>query len=178
MADPVLRVALEVTRLSPAGVQVVTPNSDLAFWLPRNGHVTWDPAPKAGETNAATIPHWLAAKRKQLVRLREVASVASDEFRHANAKEADMSTMTNKPEDAGTGVLFRNEKREKPSQPEFKGECIIRGKRYWVAAWVKEKDGKKFFSLAFREAEGEPKPKPKPVAAAIEDDIPFAPEVR
>jgi hypothetical protein len=42
-------------------------------------------------------------------------------------------------------VLFRNEKREKPSQPEFRGEATIDGKRFWVAAWVKEKGDKKFF---------------------------------
>jgi hypothetical protein len=71
--------------------------------------------------------------------------------------------MTDRPEDAGNGVLFRNDKREKPSQPEFKGECTIKGKRFWLAAWVKtsEKSGQKFFSLAFREAE-EQKPKPNP----------------
>jgi hypothetical protein len=33
--------------------------------------------------------------------------------------------------------------------PEFKGEATIERTKYWVAAWVKEKDGKKFFSIAF-----------------------------
>jgi len=31
--------------------------------------------------------------------------------------------MTDRPVDAGNGVLFRNDRREKPSQPEFKGEA-------------------------------------------------------
>jgi hypothetical protein len=67
-------------------------------------------------------------------------------------------------------VLFRNEKREKPSQPEFRGEATIDGKRFWVAAWVKEKGDKKFFSMAFRPAD---EPTPKPAAHAGGTEIPF-----
>src|SRR5690348_13166218 len=68
--------------------------------------------------------------------------------------------MVDTPEDAGNGALFRNERREKPSQPEYRGEAIVDGKRYWVAAWIKEKDGRRFFSLAFRPKEARPKPRP------------------
>jgi len=82
--------------------------------------------------------------------------------------------MADRPEDAGNGVLFRNDRREKPSHPEFKGEATIEGKRFWVAAWVKEKEGKKFFSMAFRPKDEPAKPKPKaPALADIDDAIPF-----
>jgi hypothetical protein len=60
--------------------------------------------------------------------------------------------------------------------PEFKGEATIERKKYWVAAWVKEKDGKKFFSIAFRPKEEQ---QAKPAAGRssfdrpIDDNIPF-----
>jgi hypothetical protein len=123
-----------------------------------------------------TIPDWLAAKHKQLLTVSQVASVASQCVRHDSQKDTDMN---DRPADAGNGVLFRNDRREKPSQPEFKGEATIENKPYWVAAWVKEKNGQKFFSMAFRPKDEPAKPKPKPVAAAIDDlEIPFAPEFR
>lgn len=61
--------------------------------------------------------------------------------------------MSDRPEDAGKGFLARNERREKPSQPEFTGKLTIRGTEYRLAAWVKEKDGKRFFSIAANEIE-------------------------
>ena len=63
--------------------------------------------------------------------------------------------MTDKPEDAGRGALFKNEQKEKPSHPDYKGDVTIRGRKFWISAWIKtsEKPGKKFMSLAFREAE-------------------------
>jgi hypothetical protein len=51
-----------------------------------------------------------------------------------------------------SGALFRNDKKEKPSQPDHTGTAKIGGKEYRISAWVKEgKSGKKFFSLAFNE---------------------------
>ena len=46
--------------------------------------------------------------------------------------------MSDKPEDAGHGTLFRNDRREKPSHPEFTGQCEIYGQKYRLAAWVKQ----------------------------------------
>ena len=86
--------------------------------------------------------------------------------------------MLDRPEDAGTGALFKNDKKEKPSHFDYKGDVTIKGRKFWISAWIKtsEKSGQKFMSLAFRHADEEAKP--KPVAAAIEDEIPFAPEFR
>jgi hypothetical protein len=84
--------------------------------------------------------------------------------------------MADRPEDAGMGVLFRNDKSERDVHPEFKGECTIRGKRYRLAAWVKtsERIGQKFFSLAFREADEPAKPKAAAGSdAPINDEFPF-----
>lgn len=77
-------------------------------------------------------------------------------------------------------TLFRNERKDKPSQPEFTGSINIDGVEYWLNAWTKEGNGKKFFS-------GTVKPKEQRAAATtgasrmgalIDDDIPFAPEWR
>jgi len=58
----------------------------------------------------------------------------------------------------------------------LRGEATVEGKRFWVAALVKEKDGKKFFSMAFRPVEDA---KPKSAASRgsfdkpIDQEIPF-----
>lgn len=46
--------------------------------------------------------------------------------------------------------VFRNEHKESPNQPDFKGSGKIDGKEYYVSMWTKPPaDGKKgFFSIA------------------------------
>lgn len=70
------------------------------------------------------------------------------------------------------GVLFKNNRRVKESQPEYTGNCQIGGKEFWVSAWVKtSKDGNKFFSMAYTEKNQEAPPSQgEPVNL---DDIPF-----
>jgi hypothetical protein len=91
--------------------------------------------------------------------------------------------MTDRPEDAGRGFLARNERREKPSQPEFTGKLTIGGTEYRLAAWVREKDGKKFFSLAANEIEQRTTPEQRAASQHPnggptfgDDSIPFLPE--
>ena len=82
--------------------------------------------------------------------------------------------MSDRPEDQGNGALFKNDKKEKPSHPDYKGDATIKGRKFWVSAWIRtsEKSGQKYMSLAFREAEQQAAAKPKPVAVA-DADIPF-----
>ena len=57
------------------------------------------------------------------------------------------------------GSLSRNQKRETDRHPEFKGSCMVAGREYWLAAWVREgDDGSKYFSLSFKEKEPKPAP--------------------
>jgi hypothetical protein len=56
-----------------------------------------------------------------------------------------------------SGKLSRNKKKdvENPDHekwPDFDGDVLIDGKRYWIAAWIKEskEDRHKFFSLGFK----------------------------
>ena len=69
-----------------------------------------------------------------------------------------------------TGVLGRNDRKEKDTHPDFKGNATINGVEYWIDAWTKERkdgSGRKFFSLRF-------KPKNGAAAAPIQgDDVPF-----
>lgn len=48
-----------------------------------------------------------------------------------------------------SGALFVNDRKEKPTHPDFKGTCMVGGVKYRISAW--EKAGKKgtFQSLAF-----------------------------
>lgn len=52
-----------------------------------------------------------------------------------------------------TGSLFKNDKREKDSQPHAKGTALIDGVEYWVAAWTKEGDKGRWQSLSFTKKE-------------------------
>ena len=52
-----------------------------------------------------------------------------------------------------TGILGRNDRKEKDTHPDFKGNATINGVDYWIDAWVQERkdgSGRKFFSLKFR----------------------------
>ena len=84
-----------------------------------------------------------------------------------------MSNFTHKP---NTGSLFKNERKEKENQPDYKGEIDINGTVLDLAAWVKEsKSGKKFFSIKASEKnafQGERKAGPT-LPLGDDDDIPF-----
>ena len=45
-----------------------------------------------------------------------------------------------------TFTLSRNERREKDTHPDFTGSLNVDGVEYWLNAWTKELNGRKFFS--------------------------------
>lgn len=47
-----------------------------------------------------------------------------------------------------SGSLFKNDRKEKETHPDYKGDINIGGKNYWISAWVKEGKNGKFFSLS------------------------------
>jgi hypothetical protein len=83
--------------------------------------------------------------------------------------------MTDRQEDAGSGALFKNDKKEKPSHPDYRGDATIHGRKFWVSGWIKDGKNGKYMSLAFRRADepSDAKSKSATKAAADPAAIPF-----
>lgn len=89
-----------------------------------------------------------------------------------------------------SGVLFKNRDKKNDNQPDYTGECVIRGETLRIAAWVNEsKRGTKYFRFTFseprerdqndsdsRQPQQSPTPAHREPAANDLDDIPFAPD--
>lgn len=54
-----------------------------------------------------------------------------------------------------SGVLFKNDRKENPNQPDYKGDAMINGVEFWVSAWVKKpkNGGNSFMSFAYKPKE-------------------------
>lgn len=48
-----------------------------------------------------------------------------------------------------SGSLFKNDRKEKPNQPDYTGNGVIDGVEMRLSAWIKEGRKGKFMSLAF-----------------------------
>ena len=73
------------------------------------------------------------------------------------------------------GVLFKNNRKEKDSQPDYTGTGNWNGQDFQISAWVKEGKNGKFFSFSFQEPY-QPKEQAKgyqPGADEFDEDIPF-----
>lgn len=70
------------------------------------------------------------------------------------------------------GVLFKNDRKEKDTQPDYKGSCEINGEEMWMSAWLKDGKNGKFMSFSFTPKE-QPKKQSAPVPTEDFDSIPF-----
>lgn len=54
-----------------------------------------------------------------------------------------------------SGVLFKNDRREKETHPQMKGSINVEGREYWLSAWTKKnEDGSfKLISLSLQPKE-------------------------
>jgi len=77
-----------------------------------------------------------------------------------------------------SGALFRNDRKEKDTQPDYTGECRIEGVEYRLSAWLNEsKNGKKYMGLKLTAKDDMPQQKaptmPQEQPADFDDDLPF-----
>lgn len=76
-----------------------------------------------------------------------------------------------------SGALFKNDRKEKATHPDYTGSAEVDGVAYWISAWVKTgKSRKKFFSLSFRPKDEARQDRGEPAASLaddLDDEIPF-----
>lgn len=78
-----------------------------------------------------------------------------------------------------TGILSRNDRKEKDTHPDFKGNATINGVDYWIDAWVQERkdgSGRKFFKIKFKAKDQQQNGAAKPSSSDRDDmseDVPF-----
>ncbi len=88
-----------------------------------------------------------------------------------------MGKFEMKPE---SGNLFKNQRKEKETHPDYQGECLVGGVSYYMSAWVKTAEsGRRWMSFSFKPKQQAqtPKPRPQQRQQPVEDDdlsdVPF-----
>jgi hypothetical protein len=79
-----------------------------------------------------------------------------------------------------TGTIFRNDKRDKETQPNARGTALIDGVNYEISSWTKEGKNGKFQSLSFKRKDDRPAQDARPAkddrnsyGDSHTDEIPF-----
>lgn len=82
-----------------------------------------------------------------------------------------------------SGALFKNDRKEKDTHPDYTGSVEIHGRSMWISAWLKKGKNGTFMSLAFKDKDQQAGGKPAPAKAEpapakgrfddFESDIPF-----
>jgi uncharacterized protein (DUF736 family) len=71
-----------------------------------------------------------------------------------------------------SGSMFKNDKKTLPNHPDYRGDCKVDGKLYWMSGWIKEtKAGAKFLSVSLTLKDEAVRPTTLPTFD--DDDMPF-----
>ena len=87
--------------------------------------------------------------------------------------------MTQEFSNENRGSIWKNNKKEKETHPDFTGTLNVEGVEYWVSAWKRkegasEKSPALSFSIKHKEnQDAEPVKKPMKPHVTADDDIPF-----
>ena len=84
--------------------------------------------------------------------------------------------MQNQYDNTNRGVLFRNTRKEKDTQPDYTGNINVGGQEFWLSAWLKESAKGKLLSLSVQPKEEQQKQAGQPAVnhpADLDDEIPF-----
>jgi hypothetical protein len=60
------------------------------------------------------------------------------------------------------GSLNKNERKEKPTHADYRGQINVGGTDYWLDAWIKDGPKGKWMSLSVKPKEGGRQPSQKP----------------
>jgi hypothetical protein len=88
-----------------------------------------------------------------------------------------------------TGSFQKNDRKDKDSQPDYRGSVKVKGTDYWLSGWDKQGPSGPFVSVALKEKDGttarpasndetkayieSQKNKPHATQPALDDEIPF-----
>ena len=75
-----------------------------------------------------------------------------------------------------SGAIFKNDKKQKETHPDYRGKINVEGKEFEIALWLKESaKGMKYFSVAISEPYTPEQPAQREQAPinTNDDDLPF-----
>ena len=201
VARPIeLRVLVEQVKGRGAQCRLVSDREGTLFWLPIAHPAEWPAAPEPGEIVSVKLPRWLAEKHRPVVALRagfqSVLSFTPPPPLGAEAYREGSFPVTDQSNDL-RGALFKNDRKEKDTHPDYKGDVTIDGRKFWLSGWIKEGKKGKYMSLAAKPADEQRQP-PAPANSyaqatgrddrqqeqqrggrmPVEEEIPFGPEWR